>query len=277
MKIQLNFLIIYSAGAVIAAMGQIESADSGASKEATYIPSSLEVPDFTPPPPAVEKEVPVMRVDSSLTVPTKGSRTLTVIRGEASTLPDLPVPVVSAPAEAKQSTPVEIGQIKIERRHTLHIGATTFEKRISLVHWQNPDTGEAYQALCGFDVGLLEGIGGLVHQGESYSLIFMFSKGDISDIHGEGGSSEIPADSVKILRGDPNNPVGVAPIFVIRDVIAAEKSRLVPYQAARERFQQAATAWAAAHPVVPRSQTFWFRPHRGSRYLANPRPEATAR
>ena len=258
-------------------MGQIESADSVASKQATYIPGSLEVPVFTPPAPPVEKKVPAMRVDSSLTVPTKGSRTLTVIRGEASTLPDLPIPTKSEATAQRAPTSEEINQTRIERRHELHLGATVFENRISLVHWQNPDTGEFYQALCGFDLGLFECLGGFIHRGESYSLMLMVSKGEISDDRDESGFSEVPADSIKILQGDPKNPVGVAPIFVIRDLIAAEKSRLAPYQAARERYQQAATAWAEAHPVVPRSQTFWLRPHRGSRYLANPRPEATAR
>lgn len=243
----------------------------------TYIPDPLEVPDFTPPAPPVEKKVPAMRVDSSLTVPTKGSRTLTVIRGEASTLPDLPIPIKSEVAAQRAPTPEEINQTRIERRRELHLGASIFEHRISLVHWQNPDTGELYLALCGFDLGLLEGLGGFVHQSESYDLMLMVSKGETSDDRTESGFSEVPADSIKILQGDPKNPVGVAPIFVIRDVINAEKSRLAPYQAARERYQQAATAWADAHPVVPRSQTFWLRPHRGSRYLANPRHEATAR
>jgi hypothetical protein len=34
-----------------------------------------------------------------------------------------------------------------------------------------------------------------------------------------------------------------------------------------------AAAWAKAHPPVPRDETFIFRPHRGSRYLADPQPE----
>jgi hypothetical protein len=50
-------------------------------------------------------------------------------------------------------------------------------------------------------------------------------------------------------------------------VIEVEKARLVAFQAARETYFKAAAAWAAAHPPVPKNETFIFRPHRGSRYL----------
>jgi hypothetical protein len=84
----------------------------------------------------------------------------------------------------------------------------------------------------------------------------------------------VSANSILILKGDRNDPMGTAPITLLKDLIANEKDRLVTYQAERLRYQQAAAAWEKAHPVPPRDETFWFRPHRGSRYLANSKPEA---
>ena len=53
----------------------------------TFIPSSLGVPLFTPPPPPVVKRLPAVRVDAAVTLLSKNARTLTLQRGEASTAP----------------------------------------------------------------------------------------------------------------------------------------------------------------------------------------------
>ena len=118
------------------------------------IPHTLAVAEFTPPAPPVVKRVPAMRVDATVTIPTRNSRTLTLLRGEASTLPG----------------------------------------------------------------------------------------------------------AIQITRGDPLDPPGTAPITMLRDVIASELARLVPYQAA-------SAAWHLAQPPIPRDESFWFKSHRGSRYL----------
>jgi hypothetical protein len=248
----------------------------------TYIPHTLEVPAFVPPAPPVEKKVPAMRVDSAVTVPTKSARTMTILRGEASDLPDLPPPVVSEPHVARELTPQEIEQAKIWRRHQLNLGATIYDQQFSKVHWQHPDTGESYEALCGFDVGLLAGTGGFIHKGESYTLMLMHSTCDTSRFTKISKKwlpdfSAVPADSIVVTKGNLDDPVGMTPITVVRDVIASEKSRLVPYQAARLKHQQASAEWHKANPVLPRDETFWFKPHRGSRYLIHPRPEASTR
>ena len=71
-------------------MSNTDAAFKGAITARTFIPTPLEVPAFVPPAPPVEKTVPAMRVDSAVTVPAAHSRTLTILRGEASTLPDIP-------------------------------------------------------------------------------------------------------------------------------------------------------------------------------------------
>ncbi len=281
----LPFCLFCSEGSIFAVeadpgMG-LESAVT-ANRSRPFIPHTLEVPDFIPPAPPVEKKVPVMRVDSSVIIPTTSSRTLTVIRGEASTLPDLPLPVDSKPHKARELTPEQIEQAKIWRRHQLNLGATIYDHQFSQVRWQHPDTGESYEVFCGFDVGLLAGTGGFIHKGESYSLMLMHSDLDTTQIRPVSRKwlpdfSGVPADSIVVIKGNPDDPVGMAPILAVRDIITSEKSRLIPYQAARRKHQQASAEWHKAHPAVPRDETFWLKPHRGSRYLANPKPEAATR
>lgn len=237
------------------------------------IPHDLAVPEFTPPSPPVVKPVPVMRVDSAIIIPTKNSRTLTLLRGEASTLPDIPPPPPAAPPQAKRElTPEEVASNTYNRRHWLSVGATIYDHRTSAVHWYHPDTGEQYEAVCGFDLGLLGGTGGFIHNSESYSLMLMYSSLD-SAVLRRFARNYVPAlpevmpDSILIVKGNPQDPIGTAPITVLRDVIASERARLVTYQAARERYQAASAAWHKANPPIPRDETYWIRPHRGSRYL----------
>jgi hypothetical protein len=85
---------------------------------------------------------------------------------------------------------------------------------------------------------------------------------------------EVPTDAITFTKGNPKDPVGTAPITLIKELITSEKSRLITYQEKLRIFQQDAAAWEQAHPVLPRDETVWLRPHRGSRYLADPQPEA---
>ena len=64
---------------------------------------------------------------------------------------------------------------------------------------------------------------------------------------------------------------------MIRELIANEKSRLEIFQADLERHRKARAAWEKANPVPPRDETFWIRPHRGSRYLMETVPAENAR
>ena len=283
MNARSSIIVICGIGCLNMAVGEdapVLQGSTGAAR--TSIPYSLEVPDFIPPaPPAVEK-VPEMRVDSSITVPAGSSRTLTLLRGEASTLPDLPPPPVVHAREPRQLTPEDIARNLYHRRHSFHFGATVYDHSVSQVQWHHPDTGELYEAVCGFDIGNLAGIGRFVRDGESYDFMLMSSNIDTTVIRRMVSrfAPRIPeavADSITILKGNRNDPVGTAPILLIKDLISAEKDRLILYQAARLRYQQDAAAWEKAHPTPPRDETFWFRPHRGSRYLADPKPEAAVK
>ncbi|MEI6607430.1 MAG: hypothetical protein WCP35_19135 [Verrucomicrobiota bacterium] len=246
----------------------------------TFIPGSLQVPPFTPPVPPPRKVVQPIRIDASVTVPTKNSRTLTIQRGEPSTKPDLPPPPPPPPPPFVQPTPLMPEQIARqiwERRHNLNLGATIYDHKVSVVNWTDQETLVHYEAVCGFDIGLLAGLGGFVHKGENYSLFLMhghFSTTAVRRFASQWHPNipEVAPGQIIITRGDPTDQVATAPMHVIKDIIAAEEPRLLPYQVARETYYAASAAWHAAHPPIPRDQTFILRPHRGSRYLPATQP-----
>lgn len=239
----------------------------------TFIPGSLKVPPFTPPVPPPRKVVQPIRVDASVAVPTKNSRTLTIQRGEPSTRPDLPLPPPPPPwVEPTEPTPEEIARRIWETRHNLNLGATIYDHKVSVVNWTDHETLLQYEAVCGFDIGLLAGVGNFVHKGEGYSF-FLIHTNLSSTVLRRFASRwhlnipEVAQGQIIITRGDPEDQVALAPVSVIKDIIAAEEPRLRAYQAAQETYVSASAAWHAAHPPVPRDETIILRPHRGSRYL----------
>ena len=88
---------------------------------------------------------------------------------------------------------------------------------------------------------------------------------------------KVPLDSTVFRKGNPQDLIGTAPLMLLEELIAAGKPRLEVYQADRLHHQQASATWKKANPVMPRDEIIWLKPHRGSRYFADPRPEAAAR
>ncbi len=179
-------------------------------------------------------------------------------------------------------TPEELVHYAEERHHHLQFNAEVYENDVSILRWQHPDTEEAYEAICGFDVNLLAGLSQFISDRELYHLSFI-PPGVIPSTPRHPEKLVIPEPpeaapgTITITKGNPQDPVGTSTATLLRDLIAIEKSRLIVYQEKRAAYQQAAEAWEKAHPVAPRDEIFWLRPHRGSRYLANPKPEAAAR
>lgn len=241
-------------------------------RDRTFIPHSLEVLPFIPPPPPVVKRLPAVRVDAAVTRLSKNARTLTLQRGEPSTEPDLPPPPAAPYVEPHEPTPEEIAQRIWQQRHDFNFGATVYDHKISVVNWTDQISLVRYEAVCGFDIGLLAGVGGFVHNGEDYSFFLMHSHFDTTLVRrfATEWNIEIPdvaPGEILITRGDVKDTAATAPMTVIKEIIAAETPRLLPYQAARTSYQAASAAWHAAHPPIPRDETFILRPHRGSRYL----------
>ena len=244
----------------------------------TFIAGSLEVLPFTPPVPVVRKPHPPIRADASVTVRSKNSRTLTIQRGEASTQPDLPPPPPPPPwVEPAEPTPEEIARRIWEHRHNFNLGATVYDHKVSVVNWTDQETLVRYEAVCGFDIGLLAGLGGFVHKGENYSFWLMHGDFDTTIVRRFASQwllniPEVAPGEIIITEGDPEDTIATAPMSVIKDIIAAEKPRLLAYQVARKAYFAASAAWHAAHPPIPRNETFILRPHRGSRYLPATEP-----
>jgi hypothetical protein len=252
--------------------------ESARPKARTYIPHALEVRPFVPPVPAPPKVLPNVRVDAAVTMKQSNSKTLTILRGEASTLPDIPLPPVVVPTEPRELTADDLARMKYQRRHNLNYGATVYDHKISQIQWTDTETHESYQAICGFDVGLLAGVGRFVHHEETYGFSLMHGDINTTAIRRIARANaykipEVPAGEIYITCGNPDDAEAVAPLFIIKDLIATEKSRLEAFQAARQIYAQESAAWYAAHPPIPKDETFLLRPHRGSRYLTNPQPE----
>ena len=248
----------------------------------TVIPHALEVRPFTPPPPPVVKRLPAVRVDAAVTHLSKNARTITLQRGEASTEPDLPPPPPPPPyVEPHEPTPEEIAQRIWQHRHNFNLGATVYDHKISVVNWTDQISLVHYEAVCGFDIGLLAGVGNFVHMGEKYSLFLMHSDFDTTKVRRFANEwnltiPDVAPGEILITRGDVADTGATAPMTVVKQIIAAETPRLLPYQAARTTYQAAAAAWNAAHPPIPRDETFILRPHRGSRYLLDAKPTQPA-
>lgn len=244
----------------------------------TFIHTALEVPIFTPPAPPVEKPIPTMRIDSAITVPSGNSRTLTILRGEASDLPDIPEPVIFPQRAARQLTPEDLVRQAEQRRLRLTFNAVVHENGVSILRWAHPDTAEPYEAICGFDINLLAGIVQFTSNRKTYQLSFIppvvipATRNRLSN-RSLTKPPEAAPDTVTFTKGNPNDPIGAATAVLLHELIATEKLRLIDYQEKRATYFNAAAAWAKANPVLPRDETIWFRPHRGSRYLTNPTPE----
>jgi hypothetical protein len=165
-------LLVTSLGLTLPVFSQ----DKNPAARATYIPATLVFPEFTPPAPVEAKRLPKIRVDATYTLPSSNGKTLTLQRGEASTLPDLPPPPTPEPnQQARELTPAELARLAYLRRHRLMLGASVYDHRVSVVNWTDPDTATLYKATCGFDIGLLSGVGSFVHQQETYSIFLISS------------------------------------------------------------------------------------------------------
>jgi hypothetical protein len=216
----------------------------------------------------VVKPAPPIRIDASVTRRAADGTRLTLQRGEPSTEPDLPPPPLPPPFVApRELTAEEMASLLYQRRHFLNLGATIYDHRASVVNWTHPDTGALYQALCGFDLGLLAGIGSFIHEEETYQIFLAHSHIDTPVVRRFIPlAPDVPDGAILITRGDPNDIIGTAPVVILHQLITAEKDRLEAYQQARLEYQRAYQAWHAANPPVPRDQTIILRPHRGSRY-----------
>ena len=156
------------------------------------------------------------------------------------------------------------------------MGGIIYDHRVSVVHWQHPVSHQPYQAVLGFDMGLLTPIGQFIRNGITHQSHLMFSSQDTRGPLARRAAThrlppiqvpEIAADAYRIIEGDPTDLIGIQPLIALRDLYLAEKPRLQKLNTDLVEYQQDAQAWAAAHPAPVEAPVFWFKPHRNSRYL----------
>ncbi len=162
----------------------------------SYLPAgALTAPIFIPPAAEIPAPLPHIRIDASFTVEGEDDTTLTIQRGAASTEPSLPPPAPPAPAPpVREPTAAELAEQASYLRRSINLGATIYDHKVSEINWTDQETGEHYQAICGFDIGLLADISGFIHAGEDYSLSLMHS-----DIAGDEFHKSAP-------MGRPSSP-----------------------------------------------------------------------
>lgn len=217
--------------------------------------------EFIPPPPP--KEVPAIKVEAATTrhLPT---HQITVLRGDASALPDIP-----PPPEPKPFVQGPVG----EPHYLLSFGATVYDHRISHVRWFDPRTEKQFEAWCGWDWTLLSPMPEIVLGERVSSFHLMASNIDTAAFRRAGHEFKMPEHpelvegAFSITKGDEDDAEALKALIAIRDFYLKHKDRLGQIRQAREEYQAAAAAWHAANPPRPQSHTFWLKPHRGSRYL----------
>jgi hypothetical protein len=237
----------------------------GQEQQAPLMDDALPIPSskFIPPPPP--KEVPSMVIVAS-TARKFPTHQITVLRGDASTLPDIPLP-----PEPQPFVPGPVG----EPHYLMSFGATVYDHSLSHVTWWNPKTRESYEAWCAWDWTLLSPIPH-VEIDNQFSTFCLFS----SNISTGAGlrlgrdfkmpeHPDVPADTFVITKGNAEDPTAKKALTILRDYYLRHKERLILIQKAREQYQAEAAAWQAANPPKPENHTFWLKPHRGSRYLKN--------
>lgn len=247
--------------------GQALWAQDAESRTREDIEIQLPIPStkFMPPPPP--KPVPAIQVEAA-TTRSLGTHRITVLRGKASTLPDIP-----PPPDPKPPVRGTLG----EPRFLLSFGATVYDHRVSQVKWLDPRTGKQFEAWCGWDWTLLSPMP-RIDLGERVATTFLIASNiDTAAARRAaaraGREFKLPPHpdllegAFSITRGDPSDPEALKALSAIRDFYLKHQERLRQIRQAGEEYQAAAAAWHAAHPRKPESHTYWLKPHRGSRYL----------
>ncbi len=184
-----------------------------------------------------------------------GTHRITILRGEPSTLPDIPKP----PPPAEQSR--EVPQEPVEASHILLISGSTYNDALSRIEIWNPITQTRHTAWCGWDVSLIAPFHEMIHQGKPRMLLMGVGPGVASE-----DQPKVEPGSILVPDGDEYT---VSVLTSLRDACFQNMPKLLEIKAARLQFQKDSAAWHAANPPRPQNHTIWLKPHRGSRYLDN--------
>ncbi|MEM1084231.1 MAG: hypothetical protein AAGI48_08915 [Verrucomicrobiota bacterium] len=267
--------LVLIGGLLLCVGGEAQAHLEESGELATAVEGGFSGGEFVPPPSKPPILIPDMEVRSYNVVSDKG-REITTVRGEDSIAPDilrsLPLPQLSHD-ELIQQEPL---LTEIERTVFLSIGATVFDKTISIVTWRHPEDPDSwYEATVALNFGIFASAPRFKHKGVSHRLMLMHSHVDTTQrVNGRLMTAKpafppVAPEAFLITKGDPNDLDGIAPIVALMDLYAVEKDRLLAAYADRERARAEASAWRAANPPGVRAEdvAIWIRPHRGSRYI----------
>ncbi len=204
-------------------------------------------------------------------------RRVTVVRGEASTLPDIPDPV----AAEGRSTDVDAShQTAVLANHSplvlLQLSATIYDHKTSLVNWRHPGNSEiSYEAVVGMDVGIFANVGIFVHKDVRHNVLLLHTVVDtaaVKRLKPTWSGPQIPEvaeGNYIVTSGNEDDLAGMAPLTKLLDLFAAERDRLIEANEARIKYHRDAEEWRKQNSSAnqPTERIFWIRPHRGSRYL----------
>jgi len=226
---------------------------------------------FIPPPPP--KPMPFVPVEEQSVVQ-KPTHTITLVRGEPSTLPDIPPPPERV--ERLETLPLTPHRPNF----VLGLSVTIYDRQLSHLKWHDPETKEEFEAWCGWDWGLVGPMQEIENERIAYHLFYSPWYVDTTKLDALGRRQVIPEhpavgiDQFVITVGNADAPAGKPFIEAVQRYCTANRHQLEQLRVARDQYRADAEAWKAANPTRPRNHTIALRPHRGSRYLQDRVPVA---
>lgn len=196
---------------------------------------------FVPPPPP--KPVPPMAVEAASVVQ-KPTHTITLLRGEPSTLPDIQRPVAR-----EDQPPVDDTVLPVQRPNfLLGLSVTTYNHSLSHLKWRDPQTQEELEAWCGWDWALVAPMQEISNERVVYHLFFSPWNVDTTMLDPFGRRQALPdhpavgADQFVITAGSAEAPAGQAFLEAVQRYCIANKPQLEAMRAAREQYRADADA-----------------------------------
>jgi hypothetical protein len=214
---------------------------------------------FTPPAPP--KEIPQLDVKGATSARFPTHR-ITILRGEASLLPDLPIPIPRTEVQTVSVAEVSDNDAEPVIHASLSVSANRGNPSWVVVF--NPHTQTRHTAWCGWDMTLLVPVSQISVSGKLHEISFSTNPLALTDLPTDLARPRVQAGSILILDGDGFTE-GI--LIALRQVLATNQRQLLAIRAAQEQYAKDAEAWHIANPPLPQNHTFWIRPHRGSRYL----------
>ena len=268
--------------AATAAFSQTEDASKlvDASTVTTTARILGEIPDGTPPPPALPKPEYHIAARDILSTATheQGGRTITIRQIKPIDLPPPPAPVEAAPAEVD----AEFAQRLAEYREThpksdlLFLSATVYRSKDSpprtLVRYWPKGNGGGVTFWSAADFALIAGgINSFVDSaGDSHHLMMAWSKVDIERMAEIWASRGLQYDPPEIpdlpegkatfqVVGEQPDAEKVAPIQALHDIYNSEYERLKTASEGRERARIEREEYLKANPPQPKDiiLNFW--------------------